>query len=131
MSVSVLIAVLDVSTHLHSPPSVELNLPHLDLPTSGVRHWPWRQHAARLLPKLVDEARASTEAARLAQVEASAASRERARAAGVSLAKPRRKRAGEAAEEAMEEALQGARASSERAAGASQPADPTSGGTDD
>ena len=82
---------------LRSPPSVELNLPHLDLPASGVRHWPWRQHAALLLPKLVDEARASTEAARLAQVEASAAARERARAADVSLAKPRRKRAGERA----------------------------------
>ena len=26
------------------PPSVLFNLPHLDLPQCGVRHWPWRQH---------------------------------------------------------------------------------------
>ena len=26
------------------PPSVVLNLPHIDLPFRGVRHWPWRQY---------------------------------------------------------------------------------------
>ena len=36
-----------VSRH---PPAVLLNLPHIDLPTLGVRHWPWRQYTAVLLP---------------------------------------------------------------------------------
>jgi hypothetical protein len=31
------------------PPKVSCNLPHVDLPTRGVRHWPWRQHTGRLL----------------------------------------------------------------------------------
>ena len=35
------------------PPAVTYNLPHLDLPTFGVRHWPWRQHFDRLKPLLV------------------------------------------------------------------------------
>ena len=35
------------------PPAVTYNLPHLDLPTYGVRHWPWRQHFDRLKPLLV------------------------------------------------------------------------------
>ena len=39
-----------VSRH---PPAVDLNLPHLDLPSRGVRHWPWRQHSAWLLPRLI------------------------------------------------------------------------------
>jgi len=31
------------------PPSVLCNLPHLDLPQRGVRHWPWRQHTGWLM----------------------------------------------------------------------------------
>jgi hypothetical protein len=31
------------------PPSVLCNLPHVDLPQRGTRHWPWRQHTARLM----------------------------------------------------------------------------------
>ena len=34
------------------PPSVACNLPHIDLPQNGVRHWPWRQHTDRLMPLL-------------------------------------------------------------------------------
>ena len=30
-------------------PSVEINVPHIDLPTRGIRHWPWRQHSGVLL----------------------------------------------------------------------------------
>ena len=40
------------------PPSVTCNLPHIDLPQRGVRHWPWRQHTRRLiriLPKAKPE----------------------------------------------------------------------------
>ena len=51
------------------PPRASCNLPHVDLPQRGVRHWPWRQHTERmmrlrLLPRpaaLVDERRASDE----------------------------------------------------------------------
>lgn len=46
------------------PPAVELNLPHIDLPMHGVRHWPWRQHAAVCLPKLVAVASAARRAVR-------------------------------------------------------------------
>eukprot|EP00814_Leptocylindrus_danicus_P012063 CAMPEP_0116013676 /NCGR_PEP_ID=MMETSP0321-20121206/5859_1 /TAXON_ID=163516 /ORGANISM="Leptocylindrus danicus var. danicus, Strain B650" /LENGTH=67 /DNA_ID=CAMNT_0003483253 /DNA_START=286 /DNA_END=489 /DNA_ORIENTATION=- len=28
------------------PPSVELNLPHLDVPAKGWKHWPWRRRHA-------------------------------------------------------------------------------------
>jgi len=38
------------------PPTLQFNLPHIDLPTRGVRHWPWRQHAARFLPGAVAKA---------------------------------------------------------------------------
>jgi hypothetical protein len=31
------------------PPSVTINLPHVDLPQRGVKHWPWRQHTSALL----------------------------------------------------------------------------------
>jgi hypothetical protein len=34
------------------PPKVECNLPHIDLPQRGVRHWPWRQHTETLIPLL-------------------------------------------------------------------------------
>ena len=34
------------------PPSARCNLPHVDLPQRSVRHWPWRQHTAALLPLL-------------------------------------------------------------------------------
>jgi len=42
-----------VSRH---PPAVDLNLPHLDFPHHGIRHWPWRQHSAWLLPRLIRRA---------------------------------------------------------------------------
>jgi hypothetical protein len=43
------------------PPAVLLNLPHMDFPTRGVRHWPWRQYTAVLLPQILapDPARAA------------------------------------------------------------------------
>ena len=40
------------------PPKVSLNLPHVDLPQAGVRHWPWRQHTdavMRLMPRSARE----------------------------------------------------------------------------
>ena len=32
------------------PPAVELNVPHIDWPCIGVRHWPWRQHTGLMMP---------------------------------------------------------------------------------
>ena len=46
-------------------PSIELNLPHIDLPMRGVRHWPWRQYTGVMLQSSVAKARqrAAAEAA--------------------------------------------------------------------
>ena len=38
------------------PPSVELNLPHLEFPSRGIRHWPWKQHAPLLLRRYTRQA---------------------------------------------------------------------------
>lgn len=39
------------------PPSVLISRPHVDLPTMGVKHWPWRQCTGLLLSSHVQEAR--------------------------------------------------------------------------
>ena len=34
-------------------PSIQVNLPHIDRPNLSLRHWPWRQFTAVLLPHVL------------------------------------------------------------------------------